>query len=126
MRTLRRQAFAFDDCSEVSVSIQLSAAAAERVQGYLRDKPGSVGLRFGVRRTGCSGWAYVVDITDRIDGADTVFESHGIKVLVNPDSLPLVTGTEIDFVRQGLNQSFAFRNPNVTNECGCGESFTVS
>ena len=125
-RTLRRKSFAFDDCSEVFVSIQLSAAAAERVHGYLRDKPGSVGLRFGVRRTGCSGWAYVVDITDRIDGTDAVFESHGIKVLVNPDSLPLVAGTEIDFVRQGLNQSFSFRNPNVTNECGCGESFTVS
>jgi iron-sulfur cluster assembly protein len=110
----------------LSMSIQLSEAAAERVSGYLRDKPGSVGLRFGVKRTGCSGWAYVVDITDQIDSADAVFESHGIKVLVNPDSLALVDGTEIDFVKQGLNQSFAFRNPNVTNECGCGESFTVS
>jgi iron-sulfur cluster assembly protein len=108
------------------MSIQLSEAAAERVSGYLRDKPGSIGLRFGVKRTGCSGWAYVVDITDQIDSSDAVFESHGIKVLVNPDSLALVDGTEIDFVKQGLNQSFAFRNPNVTNECGCGESFTVS
>lgn len=108
------------------MSIQLSESAAERVGGYLRDKPGSVGLRFGVRRTGCSGWAYVVDVADSIDGSDTVFESRGIKVLVNPDSLALVSGTQIDFVKQGLNQSFSFRNPNVTNECGCGESFTVS
>lgn len=108
------------------MSIQLSEAAAERVSGYLREKPGSIGLRFGVKRTGCSGWAYVVDITDHIEGSDTVFESQGIKVLDNPDSLPLVAGTQIDFIKQGLNQSFAFRNPNVTNECGCGESFTVS
>ncbi len=108
------------------MTIQLSETAAERVGGYLRDQPGSVALRFGVRRTGCSGWAYVVNITDTIDSADSIFESRGIKVVVNPDSLPLVTGTEIDFVKQGLNQSFAFRNPNVSNECGCGESFTVS
>jgi len=108
------------------MSIQLSEAAAERIGGYLRDKPGAIGLRFGVRRTGCSGWAYVVDITDHVDPIDTVFETRGIKVLVNPDSLPLVSGTEIDFVKQGLNQSFAFRNPNVTHECGCGESFTTA
>ena len=108
------------------MSIQLSEAAAERVQGYLRESPGALGLRFGVKRTGCSGWAYVVDIASAIDDADRVFESRGIKVLVNPDSLAFVDGTEIDFVKQGLNQSFAFRNPNVANECGCGESFTVS
>ncbi len=108
------------------MSIQLSESAAERVSDYLREKPGSIGLRFGVKRTGCSGWAYVVDIIDHIDNTDSVFESHGIKVIVNPDSLALVAGTQIDFVKQGLNHSFAFRNPNVTNECGCGESFTVS
>lgn len=107
------------------MSIQLSESAAERVSDYLTSKPGAAGLRFGVKRTGCSGWAYVIDIADRIAVDDTVFESHGIKVLVNLDSLDLVSGTEIDFVKNGLNQSFTFRNPNVTGECGCGESFTT-
>jgi iron-sulfur cluster assembly protein len=125
-RLSRGPVFRSTDTEDAPMSIQLSEAAAERVGGYLREQPGSIGLRFGVRKTGCSGWAYVVDITDHIEQDDSVFESRGIKVLVNPDSLPLVTGTEIDYIRQGLNQSFAFRNPNVTNECGCGESFTVS
>lgn len=107
------------------MSIQLSESAAERVSDYLSSQPGAVGLRFGVKRTGCSGWAYVIDIAGRVEDDDTVFESHGIKVLVSFDSLDLVSGTEIDFVKNGLNQNFAFRNPNVTGECGCGESFTT-
>lgn len=108
------------------MGIQLSESAAERVSGYLRDQPGSVGLRFGVKKTGCSGFAYVVDITDKVGANDQVFESRGVKVLVDAESLPLIDGTEIDFTRQGLNAQFVFRNPNVAAECGCGESFTVA
>lgn len=108
------------------MSIQLSESAAERVSGYLRDKPDAIGLRFGVKKTGCSGFAYVVDLTDTRSANDRVFESHGIKVFVDALSLPLIDGTEIDYAKQGLNAQFVFRNPNVAGECGCGESFTVS
>lgn len=107
------------------MSIRLSLTAAERVRSYLQERPQARGLRFGVKRTGCSGWAYVVDLADQAGAGDTVFESQGIQVFVDADSLPLVLGTEIDFVCQGLNQGFAFRNPNSTAQCGCGESFTV-
>lgn len=108
------------------MSIQLSESAAERVSGYLRDKPDAIGLRFGVKKTGCSGFAYVVDLTDTRSANDQVFESHGIKVFVDASSLPLIDGTEIDYAKQGLNAQFVFRNPNVAGECGCGESFTVA
>ena len=82
-------------------------------------------MRFGVRKTGCSGYAYAVDIAERIAADDVIVEQDGIKLVVDPASVPLVDGTEIDFVRQGLNATFVFRNPNVTGECGCGESFTI-
>lgn len=108
------------------MSIQLSESAAERVSGYLRDKPDAIGLRFGVKKTGCSGFAYVVDLTDAVTANDQIFESHGIRVYVDASSLPLIDGTEIDFAKQGLNAQFVFRNPNVAGECGCGESFTVA
>ena len=108
------------------MSIQLSESAAERVSGSLRDKPDAIGLRFGVKKTGCSGFAYVVDLTDMASANDQVFESHGIRVYVDASSLPLIDGTEIDFAKQGLNAQFVFRNPNVAGECGCGESFTVA
>ncbi|PIV32342.1 MAG: iron-sulfur cluster assembly protein IscA [Lysobacterales bacterium CG02_land_8_20_14_3_00_62_12] len=107
------------------MSIQLSLSAAERVRSYLRDRPLAQGLRFGVKHSGCSGWAYQIDLADQAEAGDTVFESQGIQIFVNPDSLVLVAGTEIDFVSQGLNQGFAFRNPNATAQCGCGESFTI-
>lgn len=109
----------------MSSSITLTPAAAERVRGYLTEQPGKLGLRFGVRRTGCSGWAYVADLADAERDGDTVFEDQGVRVYVDRDSLSLVAGTVIDFVKQGLGSQFLFRNPNVAAECGCGESFTV-
>ena len=108
-----------------SSSISLTEAAAQRVSGFL-ERDGGVGLRFGVRRTGCSGWAYVVELADEIRENDAVFEDHGIRIAVDQDALPFVAGTRIDFAREGLNYNFSFDNPNVTDECGCGESFTVS
>ena len=107
------------------MSIQLTPAAVARVQSFLASQPGAVALRFGVRKTGCSGYAYEVDLTDRIDGDDRVFEQDGVKVVVDAKSLMLVDGTTIDYSRKGLNAAFAFDNPNVTGGCGCGESFTV-
>jgi len=107
------------------MNIQLTAAARERMQNFLATKPEAAGVRFGVRKTGCSGYAYVVDIAERIDDGDRVVEQDGVKLVIDRKSLPFVDGTEIDFERKGLNASFVFRNPNVTGECGCGESFTV-
>ncbi|TKR33196.1 iron-sulfur cluster assembly accessory protein [Luteimonas gilva] len=107
------------------MAIHLAPAALERVKGYLADTPEAIGLRFGVKRTGCSGWGYVVDLArDRREG-DAVSEQDGVRVYVDADSLALVDGTEIDFLKQGLNEQFVFRNPNVAAECGCGESFTT-
>lgn len=108
-----------------SNSITLTDAAAERVLRFLSDQ-GGVGLRLGVRKTGCSGWAYEVGLADAVEAGDTVFEDRGIRIIVDADALPLVAGTCIDFAQQGLNRQFEFENPNVTDECGCGESFTVS
>lgn len=107
------------------MNIQLTTAARARMQNFLASQPGALGVRFGVRKTGCSGYAYTVDIADRIDAADQVIERDGIKLVIDAKSAALVDGTEIDFARDGLNTSFVFRNPNVTGECGCGESFTV-
>lgn len=107
------------------MSITLTKSAADRVRSYLEEQPGRLGLRFGVRRTGCSGWAYVADLADVERPGDKVFEDGGIRIYVDADSWPLVNGTEIDFVKQGLGSQFLFRNPNVSAECGCGESFTV-
>lgn len=107
------------------MSIRLAPAALERIQGYLADTPGAIGLRFGVKRTGCSGWGYVVDLAREARPDDTVSEQDGIRIHVDADSLALVDGTEIDFLKQGVNEQFVFRNPNVAGECGCGESFTT-
>lgn len=107
------------------MSITLTEIAAERVQGFLASKDDAIGLRVGVKPNGCSGFAYVVDITDRVDANDSVYESYGVKVVVDDKSLPLIDGTEIDYTRQGLNETFSYRNPNVKHECGCGESFGV-
>ena len=107
------------------MSITLTEAAAKRVQQYMIDQGGGIGLRLGVRKMGCSGWAYTVDVAAAASAEDQVFEQDGVKVVVDARTLPLVDGTEIDFVRQGLNRNFVFRNPNVAGECGCGESFSV-
>lgn len=107
------------------MSITLTHAAAERAHRYLNESPDAVGLRFGVRRTGCSGWGYVIDLAARIEAGDQVFEDAGVRIVVDADSVPLVDGTAIDFTKQGLNAQFVFRNPNADAECGCGESFTT-
>jgi iron-sulfur cluster assembly protein len=107
------------------MSVSLTPAAAERVQSFLAKRGHGVGLRLGVRKTGCSGFAYVVSYADEIGDADVVFEVRGVRVIVDGESLRYVDGTEIDFTRHGLNEAFKFRNPNVRGECGCGESFSV-
>ena len=84
-----------------------------------------MGLRLGITETGCSGYSYVINYAEEIDAADIVFEDKGIKVVVDPEALPLIDGTVVDFVKNGLNEAFSFRNPNITGECGCGESFNV-
>ena len=105
--------------------VSLTPAAAERVRSFITNRGRGVGLRLGVKKTGCSGYAYVVNYADEVAAGDAVFEDAGVKVIVDAESLRLVDGTEIDFVRQGLNEAFRFRNPNVRGECGCGESFNV-
>ena len=107
------------------MSVTLTPSAAERVRSFLEKRGSGVGLRLGVKKTGCSGFAYVVNSADEVASGDVVFEDRGVRVIVDPDSLRYVDGTEIDFVRQGLNEAFKFRNPNVRGECGCGESFNV-
>ena len=107
------------------MSISLTPAAAERVRTFMASRGKGIGLRLGVKHTGCSGYAYVVSYADEIGAMDVVFEVSDVKVVVDAESLKYVDGTEIDFVRQGLNEAFKFRNPNVKGECGCGESFNV-
>jgi len=107
------------------MSVTLTETAAQRVRNYLASRGSGGGLRFGVKTTGCSGYAYVVDLVDEVEPDDHVFESHGVKVIVNDDVLQMVDGTEIDFRKDGLNESFHFENPKVKDTCGCGESFSV-
>ncbi len=105
--------------------ITVTDAAAERVQKFLENRGRGVGVRLGVKTTGCSGMAYTVEFADEIDEHDTVYEEKGVKILVNPKSLAYLEGTELDFTREGLNEGFRFNNPNEKDRCGCGESFTV-
>ncbi len=108
------------------MAISLTDSAAERVRSYLARRGHGVGLRLGVRKTGCSGFAYVVDYADDVGEGDIVFDgADGVKVVVDGEALPMIDGTEVDFVRDGINEAFRFRNPNVAGECGCGESFSV-
>jgi iron-sulfur cluster assembly protein len=107
------------------MAISLTESAATRVRNYLQARGEGIGLRLGVTRTGCSGYSYVINYAEDITDADVVFEDKGVKVVVDADALPLIDGTEVDFVKSGLNEAFSFRNPNVTGECGCGESFNV-
>ena len=106
------------------MSITLTPVALQRVQRFVAETD-ALGLRFGVTRTGCSGWGHVADLAREQRTDDTVFEEQGVKIFVDADSLSLVDGTEIDFGKQGLSETFLFRNPNATAECGCGESFTT-
>jgi len=107
------------------MAVTLTEKAATHVQTFLAKRGKGVALRLGVRTTGCSGMAYKLEFADAIDPADIQFESHGVKVVVDPKSLPYLDGTQLDFAREGLNEGFKFNNPNVKDECGCGESFNV-
>jgi len=107
------------------MAISLSSAAADRVRSFLEARGHGVGLRLGIKRTGCSGYAYVVNYAEEIGPNDPVYEDRGVKVVVDADSVGLVDGTEVDFVKQGLNEAFKFKNPKARSECGCGESFSV-
>jgi iron-sulfur cluster assembly protein len=103
----------------------LTEKAAKHVNRNLEKRGKGLGLRLGVRTTGCSGLAYELEYVDAPNETDQMFESHGIKVFVDPKSLPYIDGTELDFAREGLNEGFKFQNPNVKDECGCGESFRI-
>lgn len=107
------------------MAITLTDAAADRVKGFLDKRGKGVGLRLGVRTSGCSGMAYVLEFVDEIDDDDTVFEDRGVKVVIDEKSLVYLDGTELDFAKEGLNEGFKFSNPNVKDECGCGESFNI-
>lgn len=107
------------------MAVTLTETAASRVKNFLASRGKGEGLRLGVRKTGCSGWAYVVDFADEIKPDDKVFEDQGVKVVVNDNNLAFLDGTEVDFAKEGLSETFKFKNPNVKDECGCGESFNV-
>lgn len=107
------------------MAVTLTEAAADRVRKFIDNRGKGVGLRLGVKTTGCSGMAYVIEFADEVDEHDSVFEDKGVKILVNPKSMVYLDGTEVDFAREGLNEGFQFNNPNESDRCGCGESFTV-
>jgi len=107
------------------MAISLTESAAARVSKYLELRENGVGLRLGVTKTGCSGYSYVINYADAVDSGDIVFEDRGVKIVVDPEALELIDGTEVDFVKNGLNEAFSFKNPNITGECGCGESFNI-
>ena len=103
------------------MAISLTESAADRVRSYLDKRDDAVGLRLGVTETGCSGYSYVINFAAEISPDDVIFEDKGVKVVVDPAALALIDGTEVDFVKSGLNEAFSFRNPNIKGECGCGE-----
>ena len=107
------------------MAVTLTEAAARHVSRYISKRGRGVGVRLGVKTTGCSGLAYKLEYADELRPEDIRFESHGITVIVDPKSLPYLEGTELDFAREGLNEGFRFNNPNVKDACGCGESFNV-
>ena len=107
------------------MGISMTQAAANHVRDYLNNRGKGIGIRLGVRTSGCSGMAYVMEFADELGPDDRVFESDGVKVIVDPKSLIYLDGTELDYTKEGLNEGFKFNNPNVKDSCGCGESFTV-
>ncbi len=107
------------------MSVSLTDSAATHVKSYLEKRGKGVGVRLGVKTTGCSGMAYTIEFADQIEDEDQVFEDKGVKVIVNPKSMVYLSGTELDFTREGLNEGFKFTNPNEKDRCGCGESFSV-
>ena len=107
------------------MSVTLTEAAARHVTRYIAKRGRGVGVRLGVKTTGCSGLAYKLEYADDVRTEDLRFESHGVQVIVDPKSLPYLDGTELDFAREGLNEGFKFNNPNEKDACGCGESFRI-
>ncbi len=107
------------------MAITLTETAAERVRTFLEKRGKGVGVRLGVKTSGCSGMAYVLEFVDGVEDDDQVFEAHGVKVIVDAKSMVYLDGTELDYAREGLNEGFQFNNPNVKDSCGCGESFNV-
>jgi iron-sulfur cluster assembly protein len=109
----------------IDMSITVTENAAKRVTSFLSNRGKGVGVRLGVRTSGCSGMAYVLEFADEVGNEDVVFEDRGVKVIIDPKSLVYLDGTELDYGKEGLNEGFRFNNPNVKNMCGCGESFNV-
>ncbi|PVZ72348.1 iron-sulfur cluster assembly protein IscA [Pelagibaculum spongiae] len=107
------------------MAVTLTEAAANRVRVFLEKRGGGLGLRLGVKTSGCSGMAYVLEFVDTSDDGDQMFENHGVKVFIDGKSMTYLEGTQLDFVKEGLNEGFSFSNPNVKDACGCGESFHV-
>jgi iron-sulfur cluster assembly protein len=107
------------------MTISLTSAAAEHIARFLANRGRGVGIRLGVKTSGCSGMAYVLEFADAVQAGDQVFEDQGVKVIIDSKSLVYLDGTELDFAKEGLNEGFRFNNPNAKNACGCGESFNV-
>lgn len=107
------------------MAIKVSDAAAHRAKTFLTNRGKGLGLRLGVKTTGCSGLAYVLEFVDDLNEDDSVFEDNGVKIIIDAKSLVYLDGTELDFAKEGLNEGFQFNNPNANGECGCGESFNV-
>ena len=107
------------------MGVSLSESAARHVANFIEKRGKGVGIRLGVKTSGCSGMAYKLEFVDATEDEDLIFESHGVKAVVDPKSLSYLEGTELDFVKEGLNEGFRFNNPNVKDQCGCGESFNV-
>ena len=107
------------------MTVTLSEAAAQHVAKFIAKRGKGIGIRLGVKTSGCSGMAYKLEFADAAESEDIVFDSHGLKVLIDPKSLPYLDGTELDYAKEGLNEGFRFNNPNVKDQCGCGESFNV-
>ncbi|MGR5064292.1 iron-sulfur cluster assembly protein IscA [Photobacterium sp. DNB22_13_2] len=107
------------------MAITITEAAASRVASFLESRGKGIGLRLGVRTSGCSGMAYVLEFVDQLDEGDQIFEEKGVKIIIDAKSMVYLDGTELDFAKEGLNEGFQFNNPNVSSECGCGESFNV-
>ena len=107
------------------MGISVTEPAADRILTFLENRGKGIGLRLGVRTSGCSGMAYILEFVDKLNEEDQVFEQFGVKIIIDPKSLVYMDGTELDFAKEGLNEGFKFNNPNVLSECGCGESFHV-
>ena len=107
------------------MAVTMTENAARHVSNFLAKRGRGIGIRLGVKTSGCSGMAYKLEFADGAEAEDLVFESHGLKVVVDPRSLPYIDGTELDYAKEGLNEGFRFNNPNIKDQCGCGESFSV-